>query len=133
MKSKQTKPARALCAVPKPKPEPRPGTSGQRALSTLSEIPQDLSEGDLELLATFAKVLSRNTGCTTPAEKFVWGVVLAYQVRDGQGRGMTPKDIETAVEDFQEDFEDLIETTAFLGPRYANEIRRQRESAATAA
>jgi hypothetical protein len=122
MKSKQSEPARALSALPKPKPEPRPGTAGQHALSTLSETLQDLSEVNLELLATFAKVLRRNTGCTTPAEEFISHVVLAYGFRDGQGRGMTPKDIETDVETFREDFEDLIDNHAFICERYGAQI-----------
>jgi hypothetical protein len=120
-----TKPA-GLTAVP-PKSEFDLGPLlenriGQRAFAILSEMFQDLSEGDLELLATFAKILSRNTGMTSPAEEFIWGVVLMYGVRDGNGRGMTPEDIEDDLKMFRENFERMIENHAFICGRYAAEI-----------
>jgi hypothetical protein len=130
-----TKRPGALSAVPKP--EARPGldlgallehTAGQRAFSTLSEMLQDLSEGDLEMLATFAKVLSRNTGITTPAEEFIWGVVLTYGVRDRDGRGLTPEDIEDDLRMFRENFERMIENHAFICGRYGAEIHPAKQA-----
>lgn len=132
----ETPAAPGLAAVPKPESKPKPEfdlgrllehTAGQRAFSALAEMLGELTESNLEDLATFAKVLSNDRGCITPVEELISNLVLTYRVRDQKGLGVTLQDVERDLETFRQSYDMMLENYAFVTGRYDSEIRRTRE------
>lgn len=70
------------------------------------------------LISDFVGVLEAHTGCTSPAEELIWGLVLQH----GMGIGITPDSLRRDLEEFTGNFESAIDNARRMVRRYPIEV-----------
>ena len=78
----------------------------------------DVAGSDFQELRTLKTIIERDRGTFTPAEAFIHGLLIRYQVLDDRGRGMALYDIEAELDEFRNSFGDAIATAYFIAGRY---------------
>jgi len=74
-------------------------------LGNLLRSIQELGDYDQQKLTICVDVLGRNKGCVTPVENFLVDLLWRY---GASGGALEPKDVDSSLEQFREDFADII-------------------------
>jgi hypothetical protein len=73
----------------------------------------EVSSEDCPGLSTFVEISENSRGSITPAETFIWNLVVQYH-----HHGLTPDDAAKELEEFRETFEESIELAKRTIDRY---------------
>jgi hypothetical protein len=119
-----TKPATAgessRCAHP-----PKAHTDALSRIDPLA--PEDLnglSRNDLQILATTAFTLRNYRGVTTPADRFIYFLLVQNSMKP-----LTPEDVKATVEEFEEEFTGALEAAGHMLHCYPELLREKVQSA----
>lgn len=80
-----------------------------------------------DLLAICRRMLDDDTGCDTPAENFIYNLLLAESIRP-----LTPDDAALELGVFRKNFEDATKTTRYMANRYPEHLDHEKATAAAA-
>jgi hypothetical protein len=78
----------------------------------------ELDEHSRGLISDFVGVLEAHSGCTSPIEELIWGLVLGHAM----GVAITPESLRDDVQTFADNFERAIEDARRLVRRYPIQI-----------
>ena len=73
---------------------------------------------EVRQIAWYANIEEAKGGCDTPAEDFITGLVLDYQIR-----GLTPDDAAHRLEEFRENFDSMAKAASIFAARYPEAVK----------
>lgn len=121
-------PAAVPAAAPVPKLDPMnvlakfsPEQEQEVRGALLARLIQQLAGMDtheVRQIAWYADIEEAKCGCDTPAEEFITGLVLCYQIR-----GLTPDDVAHDLESFRENFDSMAKAARVFSARYPEAVK----------
>lgn len=90
------------------------------------------NEHEREFLAICQQIHRNHEGFTSPAEHFLWQMVINYRMSLKHGDGITPEDVRDELKDFEENFADAVKIARRMNRLYPEAVRENLDQQAAA-
>lgn len=73
---------------------------------------------DAQLIRAAAIALRNNSGCDTPAEDFLWNILITYEIAQKEGYDVKPEHIEGDLKEFRRSLEKVVDSAKGVHAEY---------------